>query len=255
MDSTEIMNFVWPLVQTLVWAFFIISLTAGLGYYMFVIRRRRVWIVDVYEKKSGGKTHLVDKDKIVEKKIKGGISLFILKKKNIEVLPPPSTITHRYRNKEYVSYLRQDNEYIPVTESIENYGENDKKGFFKNINKSLKEIRNSKSEYIERKYIYSPLTKNLCSNIIFKPMDYDVNLLRITAQEARDRAYQDKQSFLQKWGSLIGIAVVACLLIVALYLSYDFAQNVIGQALGAADRVANPLNTIADKLGGSAPPS
>lgn len=253
-DSAYIMSFVWPAVQTIVWAAIAIGVSAGLGYYLFIVRRRRVWNVDIFEPKSGGKLHLISKDKIVEKKIKGGISLYRLVKKNVEVLPPPSEVTYRYGNKEYAAYLRVDNEYIPLDEKHEDFREN-KKHLFDGITKALKEIKNTKRNEVEKKYIFIPLNRKLSQKSVFEPMDYDVDLLRITANEARQKAYADKQTFLQKWGALIGIGIVAVLLIVALYLSYDFAQNVIGQALGAADKVAGPLEGIVSKLGGTPPPS
>ena len=70
--TNEIMLNIMPLVKTLLMLIVGLGTVIGLGYYLFVVKRRRVWHVNVWEKKADGRLHLIDKDRILEKKINKG---------------------------------------------------------------------------------------------------------------------------------------------------------------------------------------
>ena len=63
-----------PIIKSIVWLVLGLGLTVGLGYYLFVIRRRKTWNVNIWEQKADGLLHLVGKDILLEKKINKGMS-------------------------------------------------------------------------------------------------------------------------------------------------------------------------------------
>jgi len=129
-----------------------------------------------------------------------------------------------------------------------------KEKLFATIKRNLEKIKSlpstlRTSDYIENKYVYIPIYKALKYNVEFKPISYDVNMMRINELDNIDVMFKKKQDFWQKYGSMIIIGGGIVMVIVITYMSFEYMQNVVAQSLGAADRVANPLNTIAEKLG------
>jgi len=256
-DMTMLANYVFPAIQTFVFSVFGIAVAGGLWYWLFIIKRRKKWIVSVWERKADGRLHLINKEKILEKKInRGKTTIYVMSFTKAEVMPPPWESTYRMRGREYCDYLRVEDDFIPITKEIKQdfVGLEEKKIFVNKVKESLKKIRFSKKEDTEKRYIYVPVNNTLAVTFDHKPIDYDVNMMRINAVDNLEQMFKDKQDFMQKYGQIIAYGMVACLLIVALYLSYDFAENVIGQSLNAADKVASPLAQLVEKLGGTAPP-
>ena len=80
LDYSVIVGYILGLIGQLVYGVLGIGLIAGTWYYLFIVKRRRYWLVDVYEQKSDGKLDLIDKDRLWEKKINGNQKGLILKK-------------------------------------------------------------------------------------------------------------------------------------------------------------------------------
>ena len=140
----EVMGYVIPLVGQLVYGIIGIAVVGGLWYYLFVIKKRRYWLVDVYEQKSDGKLYLVQKDRLWEKKINyGKQTIYIFKKTKTESIPPPYECVRRLGNKEYCDYVRILGEYVPMEkkENVPNFNNPEiKKTIFKVIQNKLQQI-------------------------------------------------------------------------------------------------------------------
>ncbi len=257
-DMTMLANYVFPAIQTFVFSLFGLGIAIGLWYWLFIIKRRKKWIVSVYERKADGRLHLINKEKIHEKKInRGKTTIYVMSFTKAEVMPPPWEATYRVRGREYCDYLRVEDDFIPITkEKKQDFLDKEaKKLFVGKVKAVLSKIKKSTKKEIDERYIYVPINNTLAVTFDHKPIDYDVNMMRINAVDNLEQMFKDKEDFMQKYGQIIAYGMVACLLIVALYLSYDFAQNVIGQSLGAADKVAGPLANLVEKIGGTPPPS
>ena len=262
MDTVYIMGYVLPIIKTLLWLVIGLGGLIGVGYYLFVVKRRKVWNVNVYEKRADGKLHLVLRDKIIEKKInKGKQTVFIMKKVRAEVMPPPYDCVNRLFSKEYVDYLRIEDEYIamkkdvPPIEEIMGESVEEKKKFIKKIRDQLAYIKSLSRREIDTRFIYLPINKVLHTEMKYKPLEYDINMMRINAIENREKIYADKQDWMQKYGTFLAMGAIIVLIIVVLYLSYDYSSNVINVAMGKAQQTLSMVEQLAGKMGGTPPPS
>ncbi len=260
--AQDALNYIIPLVSQLVYGIIGIGGLLGVWYYLFVIKKRRFWLVDVYEQKSDGKLYLVEKDRLWERKINNGKqTIYQFRKSKTESIPPPYECVRRLGNKEYCDYVRILGEYVPLEKKEylpDFHNKETKDTIFKIIKNKLKEIRKIhttlfNSDSIRNKFYYIPLSKALKYDIDYKPISYDVNMMRINEIDSLDKMFQKKQDFWQKWGTLITIGALGAVVIVVAYLSFEYSQNVIRASLSAAERVATPLENIAQKLGGSPP--
>lgn len=261
----QVMEYVLPLIGGLVYSVLGIAVIAGLWYYLFIVKKRRHWLVDVYEQKSDGKLYLVEKDRLQEKKINfGKQTVYLFKKTKTESIPPPYECVRRLGSKEYADYVRILGEYVPMQRSESNLPDlshpDVKKKISGIIERKTADIRNittnlRRSKNIEAKYIYIPLHLSLKYDIDFKPISYDVNMMRINEIDSLDKMFAAKKDFWQKYGSMIIIGAGVVMVIVVAYMSFEYMQKVIQATLGAADRVANPLEALVGKIGGQTPPS
>ena len=262
---TQVLNYVIPLVGQLVYGILGIAAVGGLWYYLFVVKKRRYWLVDVYEQKSDGKLYLVEKDRLCEKKINNGKqTIYVFKKTKTESIPPPYECVRRLGNKEYCDYVRILGEYVPMEAQEQRLPDFDnlkvKHKIFKLIKKKLQQIRIipttlTNSDAVKNKFCYIPLHKALKYDIDFKPINYDVNMMRINEIDSLDKMFEKKKDFWQKWGAMITIGVLVAGVIVVAYLSFEYMQTVIQSSLGAANKIAGPLQSIAERLGGNPPPT
>ena len=264
LTAQDIINYVVPLVGQLVYGVIGIGACALLWYYLFIIKRRRYWLVDVYEQKSDGQLYLVEKDRLNEKKINyGKQTIYVFKKTKTESIPPPYECVRRLGNKEYCDYVRILGEYVPMSkqENVPDFSKPIvKEKIFKLINRKIAEIRNIpttlfNTDGIKNKFCYIPLSKALKYDIDFKPISYDVNMMRINEIDSLDKIFEKKKDFWQKYGSMIIIGGGIVMVIVVAYMSFEYMQTVIGQLLGAADKVAGPLQALVEKISGSPPPT
>ena len=259
----QVLAYILPIIGQLVYGILGIAAVAGLWYYLFVIRKRRYWLVDVYEQKSDNQLALVQKDRLWEKKINfGKQTIYVFKKTKTESIPPPFECVRRLGNKEYCDYVRVQGEYVPMAQqehTMPNFSNSEvKQTLFRMIAKKIKLIRRTPTTLLDstsvyRRFVYIPLHKSLKYDIVFKPISYDVNMMRINEIDSLDQMFKKKQDFWQKYGSMIIIGGGIVMVIVITYMSFEYMQNVIGQTLGAADRVAAPLEALVDKFGGNPP--
>ena len=244
-----------PIIKSIVWLVVGLGLTVGLGYYLFVIRRRKTWFANIWEQKADGKIHLVGKDILLEKRInKGKQVIYKLRRRNVIVIPPPYETVNRLRSKEYVDYLEISEDYIPIKKDFQMTAE-ERKGIIAKINGALADMKNRTTSEIEREYVYVPVSQSLNAKFNYEPMDYDVNMMRIQAIDIRDKIYQDQQGFWDKYGTLISIGAIVVLIIVVLYMSYDYSSNVISMAFGESQKTTTMIQGVADKMVGTPPPS
>jgi len=257
-DINAAIGVIIPAFQTM--AFLVLGGGAvfGLWYWLFVVRRRKKWFANIWERKADGRLHLIDLDVIIEKRMnKGKNRMYLLKWAKHECMPPPWETTYRIRGKEYCDYLRIENDFLPIERNIEQeFTNNDEKFLFtKAIKVLLNKIKTMPVKEVYERYIYLPVNHTLATKIVYQPLDYDVNMMRINAIDNLDKQFKEQLSWLERWGNLLALGVAAGLFIVTLYLSFDYAQNIVNQGLGAAQQVAGPLQQIAERMGGTVPPS
>ncbi len=258
----EVMGYVVPLIGQLVYGIIGIGLVALLWYYLFVLKKRRYWLVDVYEQKSDGELYLVEKDRLNEKKINfGKQTIYIFRKTKTESIPPPSECVRRLGNKEYCDYVRILGEYVPMTreDNLPNFNNIEvKETIFRVIKNKLNQIRKIpttlfNADAVKNKFCYIPLHKALKYDIAYKPISYDVNMMRINEIDSLDKMFQKKQDFWGKYGMMIAVGGGIVMVIVIGYMGFEYMQAVVQQGFSAADKVASPLQALVDKLGGSPP--
>ena len=258
-DSAMILGYAMPIIKTLIMGIMGVGGTAALAYYLFVVKRRRTWIVDIWEQKADGRIQIVGKDRVIEKKInKGKQVVYLMKISKAEVFPPPWEATHRWKGKEYANYLRlREEDFQPIKSTLPydfNNKEN-KKQIVGMIKKETNFLRRLTKAQIDDRYVYAPINKVLTINMEFEAMDYDINMMRINAIDNRDKIYADKQDFWSKYGHFVAIGAIIVLIIVVLYLSYDYSAKVIEAAMGKASETLGMVEQLAGRLGGTAPPS
>ena len=225
------------------------GLLIGLSYYLFVVKMRRVWQVNIWEIKADGKLSLVGADKIVAKKInKGKQTIYQLKKRRKQVLPPPEEICDKTKGKEYVNYIRVREDYVPLNREINL--NTDREGIINYVKDALNEIKSMGTREAEEKFIYAPVDTRVVGKLNLSTIDYDVDMMRINAIELRQKIYALREDFLTKYGVFIAAGGIIVLVIVALYFSYSFAGDTITQAMGQTEAVANSIQQIADQLTG-----
>ena len=260
-DTAMVMaTYVMPAIKSILMLIFGLGGSAGLAYYLFVIKRRRKWHVNIWEKKADGSLQLIQKDILFEKRInKGKQLIYMFKFQKLEAFPPPWECVYRIKGKEYCDYLRLREDFLPLNREIEGVTNmpNSKSGIIKKVRGILKNIRGTSIKdktKTENEFIHIPIHNALTVDVKFKPMDYDVNMMRINALDLREKIYADKQDFLQKYGVFIAFGMIVVLIIVVLYLSYDYNGNVIAMAMGEAQKTAGMLEKVASQIGGVPPP-
>jgi len=258
-DMNQIILAVMPYISMIIYLVVGLAIVVGIAYYLFIVRRRRVWIVDLWEQKADGQLHMIGKDKIVEKKInKGKQIIYVFTKRRIEVFPPPDETVQRYLNKEYTNYLRVRDDYIPMEKkfntNIINMPFAEKQSLFRQVWNKLKIIRGSSTIEVNDQFIHIPIKQALVANFDFVPMEYDVNMMRINAIENREKVYMDQQEWLQKYGHLVAIGVIVVLIIVVLYFSYEYSQSVIQIGMGEARAAITAIEKLAQSMGGNLVP-
>jgi len=243
-----------PVLKTLMWLVIGISICGGLFYWLFVYGKRKKWYINIWERKADGKIHLIGRDVLVERNInKGKQRMYVLKKRKVETFPPPHQSVYRLFNKEYVDYIQIREDYVPLERALEFTDELDwdnKKEFIENVRNKIRKIKTKPIKELEDEYIYLPVSNVLGGKFTHKPMDYDVNMLRIQAIDNRDKIYADKEEWLQKYGYLVAIGGIIVLIIVVLYLSYDYSGNVIEMAMGKSQETLRAIEMLASKMGG-----
>lgn len=261
--AQQAIDYIVPIIGSFIYGIIGLAACFGLWYYLFIVKRRKFWIADIYEQKSDSKLYLVQKDRLLEKKINfGKQTIYIFKKTKTESVPPSFECVERLGNKEYVSYVRVLGEYIPLQKQARNMPDFNNKEIKAEIshivNKKLRDIRKTQTRWndtssIQRRYIYIPIHKALKYDVDYKPISYDVNMMRINEIDSLDKMFAEKKDFWQKYGSMIIIGAGIVMVIVIAWFGFEYAQKVVQASLGAADKVADPLNQLVNKISGSPP--
>ena len=259
-DVASIMDAVMPVIKTIIFGGFGIAVCGALAYVLFVVKRRKKWIINIWEQKANGRLFFVGKDLLVAKKFNFGKQVaYLLKRNKSETIPPPDECVDKINNKEYANYLRILEDYIPLKREIQfpdEYMEwtedkvtgKKKNKFTHKLKNAIKGIKNMTPHESESRYVFAPLNKMLVGELRYKPIEYDVNMMRINALDNREKIYKDAQDWISKYGQIIALASVVVLIIVVLYLSYDYSGTVLEQSFSAAQSVSGPLQQIAEKL-------
>jgi len=257
-DSSTIMLQVIPWIKTIVYLAIGLGVCIGLAYFLFIVKRRRVWHVNVWEQKADGTLQMVGKDKLIELKVnKGKQLMYKLKQNRIETLPPPWQCVYRLRGKEYCDYIRVQENFVPLERELDGFANlgRDRESIIANFKKAIQKIRKMNIKDVDKRYIHIPLSQSLRGDLAFKPMDYDINLMRISALELREKVYADKLNFWEKYGTIVALGVIVVLIIVVLYMSYDYSQNVINLAMSKTQETAGMVQELASRMNGGVPPS
>lgn len=256
--AQAVMAYIIPVVRIVLWMGISFGVTSGLGYFLFVVMRRRRWYSDIYEKKADGKLHLVAKDVLVEKKVnKGKQRIYVFRNARSEGFPPSDECVYRVKNKEYCDYVRVREDYIPLKKEIDGTINlpTGKAGLIETIKTHLRRIKGMSAKELERNYVHIPIHKAMCVKVRYTPMEYDVNMMRLNAIEMREKIYADRKDFWEKYGTMIAVGMVVVLIIVVLYMSYGYSETVIQSALGAAkDQGKSILLDAAKSVAGTPPP-
>ncbi len=258
----EVMGYVIPLVGQLVWGIVGLGSIALLWYWLFVLKKRRYWFVDVYEQKSDGELYLVEKDRLNERKINfGKQTIYVFRKTKTESIPPPAECVRRLGNKEYCDYVRILGEYVPMERGAnvpDFHNPQIKEKIFKVIQNKINQIRGIQTtlweaDNVKNKFCYIPLHKALKYEIDYKPISYDVNMMRINEIDSLDKMFEKKKDFWQKYGMMIAVGGGIVMVIVIGYMGFEYMQNVIAQGFSSSKQIAGPLQALVDKLGGNPP--
>ena len=255
-DSGAVLYYFLTIGKTLTWVILGGGLVVGVAYYLLIVKRRRVWLANIWEKKADGVLHLVSRDKVVERNFnKGKQVAYIMKNHKQEVLPPSWESVQRLWGKEYVDYLRIEGDLIPLSNEEVIADSQIELDFVKRIKGETKKIKKLPKQEVLDKYVFIPIHKALKLTTNYKTMDYDINMMRINAIDNRDKIYSDKRGFWEKYGLLVGVGLLIVGVIVISYLSYDYSTNVINIASGNAQATATAIQNLANNIGGVAPVS
>lgn len=242
------------------------GIAAGLGWYLFIYKGKKRWVVRVWEKKGDGQLYYIEKDLLVEQKFnKGKQRAYILKKGKVETIPPPIDCINRMKNKDYVDYLRVLDDYTPLQKSVEmpeSYNEtvNEEHGdkkfnkWKKVLRDKIDEIKRLTAREVDNKYLFAPMKTSVIPTFKYAPMDYDVNMMRINAIDNREKIYSDSKDFWDRYGHMISVGAVLLLAIVVIYMSYGYSETVVERIAGIGNNVGANLGVLIEKLGGTPPP-
>jgi len=255
MALENVMGTLLPILTTLIAVLLGGGLCCGLAYFLFVVQRRKKWLVDIWEQKADGKIYIVAQDTLIQKKYnKGKQTAYLLKNQKVDIVPPPIECVHRYRKNEFVSYLRVMNDYIPLKNTIVQPDQQQVKKLWYRIQRLIKlplpeKERKLEEQLLDTKYIYAPLNKAIVGTLKFEPMDYDLSVQMTNSMESLDKIYKDQTGWWEKYGGFVAIGVCVVLCIVTLYFSYGYGESVIKASLGAAEKVVDPINKLVNALG------
>ena len=205
-----ILSILAPTVRTITYGIILLIILVPTCYYYFIIKPRRKWFADIWERQGEKTPVLVDRDVVVEKKVKGkNAHVYLMKRKKYAVPPPKEEYVIRYNHKSYVDYLRVGSDYIPMPRGIIQL-QNGKKGFE------------------------------------FEPMPYDVSMQMISTEKMLEEMFAKKKEFMEKYGTLIGLGFICVLMIVLMSLYFDFVSSGVAEL----SRSTEALQGIASKIVG-----
>lgn len=250
-----------PLIRTVIIAIIVLGISGAIVYYWLVVSKRRSWFVNIWEQKADGHIHLIGRDRLIARKFNAGKqTAYILDKRKAETIPPPKETVYRLGNKEYADYIRIMDDYIPLEKTVEipnnDFVEDEnrgikRRGMVTRLKDTIATFKRLTTNEIENKYMYAPMVRDLVVKFDFKPIEYDVNMMRINEIDNIDKFYRDRGDWWQKYGIYVISAILALAVVGVIYMSFDYSKVVIQQVMSSVDRVASPLSTLVEKLTGT----
>lgn len=226
-----------------------LMLCGGLIYFLFLRKKTRRWGVVIWEPKEGGLLIPVGTEILDEKFFDNSKQVaYILRKSKIEVFPPNAKTIYRKDGKDWCDYVRIQQEYIPVRKQIK-YGLDkfDKEEYMY----QLLQLSKQKPDEVISHYIYAPLVTAPAVEFDIELMDHDINMMRMSSIDNRDKVYADKKDFMEKYGAAVGMSLLIVAVIVISYLSFDFIVKVQSSMLGPLTNIANGLGQAASSCSGN----
>src|SRR3990167_888531 len=238
-NQTEIMKIVISSGKMIMYGAIVLGIVIVV---MYLVRekRRRKWIVRLYEMKADGKLHLMGFDKIIKVYYRGANALYQSRKRKNYVYPPIDEAVQRIGGKEYIDYLGYKQEFFPINPS-----EKSTQIYLKRVN-DLIYGKTAQEVLIESKQqtTFIPLLKDIdYSEIIkLKPIEYDMNIMRMNIEETAEKIYAQKQSLIAQYAPFILFGLCAIILLVTIYLTYDYSAK-FAQAFEKTDTLFGQLLT------------
>jgi hypothetical protein len=196
--------FVMPLMRMLFYGFLFCLMVLPAGYYFIVIKRRRQWVAYIWERRGETPT-IVDKDLVIEKRIKRkNTHLYMLRKKKYAVHPVEERFVTSFKSQNIIHYLRVGSDYIPM-----------------------------RINFDFDKY-----------TLDYVPMPYDVQMQMLSTDKLIEEMYKATEGFWQKYGAYIGLALIIVLMIVMMSMYYDLIKDTMGpirESTSAINSIAQNL--------------
>jgi hypothetical protein len=244
------------------------AIVAFLAYYIFIVQRRKKWMLSIYEVTSDGRLHLIGKDTLVEKRLEHGkIIMYWLTKLRQETMPPPADAVDRVGNANFADYLRIRHSVIPIvkkptadtTAQIAKLVGNNHDGI---AYKALNAIKTNPAyqtkpifgdaHAVESRFIYVPINRVPHVDIAYNQLSYDVDMMRINMIDNLDKQFAGQKSFFEKYGAIMIMGFLIVAIIVVAYLAFDFMNGVIRQNLDKTYAVIKAIQGM--NVGGGAKP-
>ena len=227
-----------------------LGLCGGLVWLLFIKKKTKKWGIVIWEPKEDGMLIPVETDILDEKHFNQGKQVaYILRKKKIEVFPPNYKCTYRKGGKDWADYVRIQQEFFPIKKQIK--AGLDKLDTIEYMQK-LMELSKQHPDEIASKYIYAPVVAAPFVMFDVELMEHDVNMMRMSAIDNREKIYADKRSFMEKYGPMLGLSLLVVGIIVTAYLSFDFIVKVQSGMLGPLQSIASALKDVAANMGANA---
>jgi hypothetical protein len=211
----QIASYVPLLITAIKYGFFTIlffGVVGGYAYYEFVYKRKRRWNARIWEQRNDTTCICNGADTIEERRIpKTQGHLYWMKYRKVAVVPVQERHTITIKGKNYVDYLRVGNDYVPLTPRFV-FKEHD-------------------GEDVFRDYI---------------PMPYDVNMQMISTDQLVDEMFKSKINWLEKYGSLIAVALIVVAIIILMHQYYGFVKDTLTPLLDKTTENIGALNRLAD---------
>jgi len=182
-----IVAMVLPFLKYGMYATLFLGIIGAGAWYFFVYLNKRRWQANIWERR-GNVALLVDKDVVIERRIKGkNAHIYMLRKKKYPVQPIKEDDIISFRKKDFVDYLRVGSDYIPF------------KHHFK-----------FNEEGAEHEYQIMP---------------YDVAMQMISTDKLTEEMFKSSEGFMAKYGVLVGFALLVILTIILMNMYYEFVTS------------------------------
>jgi hypothetical protein len=196
-----------PMIKNLLWGICALVLVTALSYYFFIVRKRKKYYCTIWERGVGKDFQATKTDELVRKKANEGKEFYYTFKNSKIETIPPSD------------------------EQIIRKGKREEANYWR-INDDT----------------YIPLNVTVEGDQLkFTPMDYDVNILRIQAIDRRSLIYKQRMGLLLQYAPLIGAILVVGLVIVVIYLTFNWLTGVIDNTMGKVDQTVTLLERLVNK--------